>query len=223
MSDFKSLQVPQGIFLTFEGGEGTGKSTQIRKVSEWLRTQKIPVVITREPGGTPGAEEIRNLLVQGNPERWDAMTEALLLFAARRDHVEFFIKPHLKEGTWVLCDRFTDSSWVYQGFASGLGPEKIEDLAKTVLNTFEPNVTIILDLPSEVGLARAHARATKENRFEKKGLVFHKRLQEGYHLLAQKNPERCFLVSGLGSEEEVFDRLLALLKDIFPSLKQEHS
>ena len=142
------------------------------------------------------------------------MTEALLLFAARRDHVEFFIKPHLKQGTWVLCDRFTDSSWVYQGVASGLGVEKIEDLKKIVLNDFKPHVTIILDLPPDVGLLRANARATKENRFEKKGILFHECLQKGYHLLAQKNPDRCFLVSGLGSEEEVFERLLTLLKNV---------
>ncbi|MBS0185149.1 MAG: dTMP kinase [Proteobacteria bacterium] len=221
MESFKDPS--QGLFLTFEGGEGTGKSTQIRKVADWLKEQGVPVVITREPGGTPGAEEIRNLLVQGNPERWDAMTEALLLFAARRDHVEFFIKPYLKQGAWVLCDRFTDSSWVYQGFAGNLGVEKIEDLTKTVLNNFKPFLTLILDLPPDVGLARAHARSTKENRFEKKSLVFHERLQEGYRLLAQQNSDRCVLVSGLGSENDVFERLIDVLKKRVPNLMPKKS
>lgn len=214
MTNFDVLSSEKGVFLTFEGGEGAGKSTQIQKVSEWLKNQNIPVVTTREPGGTLGAEEIRKLLVQGNPERWDAMTEALLLFAARRDHVEFFIKPHLKEGTWVLSDRFTDSSWVYQGFVGELGVEKIEALIQMVLNNFKPHITFILDLLPNIGLMRACARETKENRFEKKGLLFHQRLQEGYHLLVQKNPERCFLVSGLGSEEEVFERILTILKRV---------
>lgn len=218
MTGFKSSS--QGLFLTFEGGEGTGKSTQIRRVADWLKAQDVSVVITREPGGTPGAEEIRNLLVQGNPERWDSMTEALLLFAARRDHVEFFIKPHLRQGTWVLCDRFTDSSWVYQGFAGNLGVEKIEDLTKTVLGKFKPFLTLILDLPPDIGLERAHARSTKENRFEKKGLIFHQRLQEGYRLLAERNSERRVLVSGLGSEEDVFERLIKVLKKNIPRLME---
>jgi len=218
VTGFKSSS--QGLFLTFEGGEGTGKSTQIRRVADWLKAQDVSVVITREPGGTPGAEEIRNLLVQGNPERWDSMTEALLLFAARRDHVEFFIKPHLRQGTWVLCDRFTDSSWVYQGFAGNLGVEKIEDLTKTVLGKFKPFLTLILDLPPDIGLERAHARSTKENRFEKKGLIFHQRLQEGYRLLAERNSERRVLVSGLGSEEDVFERLIKVLKKNIPRLME---
>lgn len=220
MEAFKEYQtsLERGLFLTFEGGEGTGKSTQIRKVSAWLEAQHIPVALTREPGGTKGAEEIRELLVQGRTDRWDALTEALLLFAARRDHVEHFIIPSLQKKMWVLCDRFTDSSWVYQGFASKLGVEKIEALTQIVLEDFKPDLTFILDLPPEIGLERAYMRLVQdkqhEDRFEKKGLSFHQSLHEGYHLLAEKNQDRCFLISALGSEEDVFTRIVDVLKNV---------
>ena len=202
----------KGLFLTFEGGEGSGKSTQIKKTAQWLSELGLPIVTTREPGGTPGAEEVRKLLVEGAPERWDSMTEALLLFAGRRNHLKEFILPYLQEGTWVLCDRFTDSSWVYQGYAGGIGGENIEALARIALGDFKPNYTLILDLPPEVGLQRAHSRLDTEDRFEKKGTAFHLALYEGYHQLAKNNPERCFLISALGSEDEVFKRIVTFLK-----------
>lgn len=204
----KIMPIQKGMFISFEGGEGTGKSTQIRRFAEFLEKRKITVIVTREPGGTAGAEEIRYLLLQGKVDRWSTITEALLMFAARRDHVERLILPSLREGKWILCDRFTDSSWVYQGYVGGVGEEKIEHLQKIVLNDLEPDLTFILDLPPEVGLSRTQERKSLEDRFENKGIVFHQKVREGYYKLFEKNKNRCRLISALGKEEDVFERIL---------------
>ena len=150
-----------GLFISFEGGEGSGKTTQIRRLEEWFRHQGRDVVVTREPGGSPGAEEIRNLLLTGDPGRWDAVTEAFLMFASRRDHVERTIRPALADGKVVLCDRFADSSVAYQGYGHGLGAEYIRNLWALAIGDFKPDLTLIFDLPIEVGLGRAGARFAK--------------------------------------------------------------
>lgn len=204
----------KGIFLTFEGGEGTGKSTQIRLLAEYLKEKGKDVVTTREPGGTPEAEEIRPLIVKGFVEKWDTMTETLLILAARRNHVEKLIKPSLQEGKWVLCDRFRDSSWVYQGWAGGLGIDIIEKLHYLALGDFYPDITLVLDLPLEEGLKRAHQRHTSENRFEEKGILFHKKLYEGYEALLKYFPDRCHKVSALGSKEDVLKRIISTLHSV---------
>ena len=154
-----------GRFITFEGGEGGGKSTQLRLLAQRLGDLGGEVVATREPGGSPGAEAIRDLLVRGAADRWSAMTETLLMYAARRDHLERVIKPALDRGAWVLCDRFADSTRAYQGAAGGTDPAFIAELEAHVLGDIRPDLTLILDLPPEAGLARAASRAGAETRF----------------------------------------------------------
>lgn len=197
----------RGRFITLEGGEGTGKSTQVARLAARLRDRGIRVVETREPGGSEGAEAIRALLLTGDPERWDAVTEALLLFAARRDHVERTIRPALERGEWVVSDRFADSTMAYQGAAHGLGPEAIRQLWKLALDDFMPDLTIVLDLPVEQGLERANAReGTKhvaEDRYERMSLAFHQALRQAFLDLAAEEPERCVIVSAEGSADEV--------------------
>jgi dTMP kinase len=184
----------RGRFITFEGGEGAGKSTQIRLLAEALTARGLSVEVTREPGGSPGAEEIRALLVRGEAGRWGPVTEALLHTAARRDHLERMVWPALDAGRWVLCDRFFDSTMAYQGHGQGLGRPFVEALQTTALGGFRPDLTLILDLPVAKGLARAAARRGDENRYESMALAFHERLREGYRDIAAREPERCVLI-----------------------------
>lgn len=184
----------QGRFITFEGGEGGGKSTQLRLLAERLRTLGLEVVATREPGGSPGAEAIRDLLVRGDADRWSAVTETLLMYAARRDHLERVIRPALARGAWVLCDRFADSTRVYQGAAGGTDEALIAALEHHVLADVRPDLTLILDLPAEEGLARAARRAGAETRFESKGQAFHARLRQAFLEIATREPARCRII-----------------------------
>jgi dTMP kinase len=193
----------RGKFITLEGGEGAGKSTQIPLLAETLRRAGLTVHTTREPGGSPGAEEIRKLLVNGDTARWDAMSEALLHFAARRDHVEKVIRPKLAAGTWVLCDRFADSTMAYQGYAQGLGRAAVESLYALTLGGFAPDLTLILDLPVKTGLARAAARNAGEDRYERLGADFHQKLRDAFQEIAAKENGRCVLVDAAGSAETV--------------------
>jgi len=188
----------RGQFITLEGGEGAGKSTQISLLAEALRETGLSVHTTREPGGSPGAEEIRKLLVVGEVGRWDPMSEALLHFAARRDHVQKTILPKLEAEIWVLSDRFLDSTMAYQGYAQGLGRDTVEALAKLTLGDFMPDLTMILDLEVETGLARAAARDNGEDRYERLGAVFHQKLRDAFHDIAKRSPERCALVDAAG-------------------------
>ncbi len=188
----------RGKFITLEGGEGAGKSTQISLLAEALRESGLKIHTTREPGGSPGAEEIRKLLVIGEAGRWDAMSEALLHFAARRDHVQKTILPKLDAGIWVLSDRFADSTMAYQGYAQGLGRPAVETLYKLTLGDFAPDLTLILDLPVELGLARAASRRDGEDRYERLGAAFHQKLRDAFHDLAKRAPERCVLVDASG-------------------------
>jgi dTMP kinase len=181
-----------GRLITFEGGEGAGKSTQIEHLAAVLRAAKVDVLATREPGGTPGAELIRQLLVEGPPDRWLPFTEALLLLAARHDHVVRRIAPALAGGRWVLCDRFMDSTRVYQGVAGGVGEALIDRLHATVFGDLRPDLTVILDVPVATGLDRRRAAAGGQ-RFEQMPDAFHERVREGFLALARTEPERCAL------------------------------
>ncbi len=192
-----------GRFITFEGGEGAGKSTQVSRLAQRLQDIGQSVVQTREPGGAPGAEAIRALLVTGSTKRWDSLTEALLHSAARHDHVEHTIRPALTKDRWVLCDRFFDSTMAYQGHAQDLGSEAIETLTALSVGELKPDLTLVFDLPVEVGLARARARGSDEDRYERMGVEFHERLRSAFKDIAANNPDRCVIVDATGSPDEV--------------------
>ena len=193
----------RGRFITLEGGEGAGKSTQIRLLADALIACGKKVVLTREPGGSPGAEEIRNLLVSGETGRWGPVTEALLHTAARRDHLERTVWPALEAGHWVVCDRFLDSTMAYQGYGLGLGRELIATLQGAALGDFRPDLTLILDLPVEDGLARAAARRGGEDRYERMDIDFHRRLRDGFLEIAAREPERCVVIDATHPVETV--------------------
>jgi dTMP kinase len=178
-----------GRFITFEGGEGAGKSTQIGLLAARLKTHGIELVETREPGGP-----VRDLLVKGDYP-WTPMAEALLHFAARADHLEKTIKPALAENKWVLCDRFADSTLAYQGIAQGLGPEQITKLYDLVVGDLKPDVTLIMDLPVETGLERAIRRDIDENRYEKMGTAFHETLRQAFLEIAAQEKGRCIVIN----------------------------
>ena len=188
----------RGRFITFEGGEGVGKSTQVRRLADRLRGRG-EVVTTREPGGSPGAEAIRGLLVTGEVERWSPISETLLMYAARRDHIERLIEPALSRGAWVICDRFYDSSRAYQGAAGGAPASLLRALEADVVGELIPDLTLILDLPVEIGLERgdqegARREGKDEGRFEAKGAAFHERLRAAFLNLAAAEPERCRVI-----------------------------
>ena len=191
-------------FITFEGGEGAGKSTHIRRLGEAMRAAGETVVLTREPGGSEGAEEIRKLLVGGATGRWDPVTEALLHYAARRDHVERTIRPALDAGSWVVSDRFADSTMAYQGYAQGLDRDWIRALHRQVLGDFAPALTLILDLPAGEGLGRAAGRRSGgEDRYERMGITFHERLRAGFLEIARSDPGRCVVIDATQPLEAV--------------------
>jgi dTMP kinase len=183
-----------GRFITLEGGEGAGKSTQIARLAEWLKVRGRDVVTTREPGGAPGAEMIRKLLVEGPVERWDGTTEALLHFAARRDHLRSLVWPALERGAWVVSDRFADSTRAYQGFGHGLDLEALDRLYEVTVDGFRPDLTLILDLPVETGLARAAQRRGAETRYENLPREFHERVRKGFLEIAKAEPRRCAVI-----------------------------
>ncbi|MCP4314870.1 MAG: dTMP kinase [Hyphomicrobiales bacterium] len=190
----------KGRFITFEGGEGAGKSTQIQYLAEALRTHGYDVVMTREPGGSPGAEAVRHVLLSGAAEEFGVRMEAILFAAARSDHVEELIRPAIEAGKVVLCDRFMDSSRVYQGVTGNLEPEFVTALERVAVNGMVPDLTIILDLPAEVGLARAKARsgekAANPDRYEKEDPTIHEKRREAFLELAAREPDRCKVVNG---------------------------
>jgi dTMP kinase len=204
-----------GNFITLEGGEGAGKTTQIQLLAEALKAGGVDPLITREPGGSPAAEVIRSLLVEGDVDRWQPMTEALLNFAARLEHVRETIKPALAAGRWVLSDRFADSTVAYQGYGHDLGRAVIEELHELVLGTFQPDLTLILDIPVEEGLARAKSReqaeGSSEDRYERMDKEFHQRLRDGFLDIARRNPERCVVIDAAGDPETVQAEIKAVV------------
>ncbi|WP_298744746.1 dTMP kinase [uncultured Brevundimonas sp.] len=205
-----------GRFITFEGGEGTGKSTQVARLVERLRARDLEVVQTREPGGSPGAEEIRVLALNGDVGRWSATTETLLMFAARSDHLERTIRPALEAGRWVVCDRFADSSRAYQGAGGGTPAELIETLDAAIVGRTQPDLTLVFDLPVEVGLERAFGRGLFETRFESKGPEFHERLRRGFLDIAAAHPERCVVIDADGDQDAVEARVWAAVEARLP-------
>ena len=196
--------------ITVEGGEGAGKSTQVALLVAALGRAGIAAQATREPGGSAGAEAIRQLLLQGETERWDAVAEALLLFAARRDHVVRLIRPALEAGRWVICDRFTDSTIAYQGYGRGLPLAELAALQRFVIGDFVPDLTLILDLPAAVGLARAAGRVSAAaDRFERLDREFHRRLRDGFLSIAQAEPKRCAVIDASGEVADVHRAIVA--------------
>ena len=187
-----------GRFITLEGGEGAGKSTQLQRLKGWLEARGRKVVGTREPGGSPGAEMIRKLLVEGPTERWDGTTEALLHFAARHEHLRSTVWPALEHGEWVLSDRFADSTVAYQGYGHGLDGAVFEQLYQIAVGDFRPDLTLILDLPIEQGLARAGRRRGTETRYESLPREFHARVRQGFLDIAVLHPERCVVIDATG-------------------------
>lgn len=199
-----------GRFLSFEGIDGSGKSTQARLLAQGLRDAGHKVTLTREPGGSPGAEEIRRLVLEGDPDRWSAETEILLFTAARRDHLERLIRPALARGVWVVTDRFADSTRVYQGAARAEQRALVDDLHGLMIG-LEPDLTFVIDIDPEISLRRGQARGGNEDRFEGMGLDFQRRLRDGFRALADEAPQRIRLIDGSGSEDEVAARVLAAL------------
>jgi dTMP kinase len=206
----------KGLFITLEGGEGAGKSTQVRLLGEALEARGIATLVTREPGGAPGAEHIREILLDSALGPWEPMSEALLHFAARREHLARSIKPTLEAGRWVVSDRFADSTTAYQGYAGDLGTDAITALYKIVLGDFAPDLTLILDLPVTAGLARAAARPESQDRYERMDLDFHERVRAGYLEIARQEPERCVLIDADGNISDTHDAILAAVEQRFP-------
>lgn len=199
-------------FITIEGGEGGGKSTQVARLAGRLRTAGLQVVATREPGGAEGAEMIRKLLVEGEPGRWDAISELLLHFAARRDHVRRTLLPALERGQWVVSDRFVDSTMAYQGIGYGLGREPVEQLTAMVLGKLRPDLTLILDIPVDKGLARTASRGT-DNRYERMTPDFHERLRQGFLDIARREPERCVVLDATQSADEISEEIARIVRE----------
>ncbi|UVC11043.1 dTMP kinase [Rhizobium sp. TH2] len=212
----------QGLFVTFEGGEGTGKSTQIRLLADRLRRKGIDVLVTREPGGSPGAEAIRHVILSGAAEEYGTRMEAVLFAAARNDHVEEIIRPALKSGAVVLCDRFMDSSRVYQGITGNLEPAFVQNLERIAVNGVTPDCTIILDIPAADGLKRARLRAGESgqeqvlDRFEREELDTHEKRREAFLDIAAADPLRCRVVDAGGTPEEIAEKVFTVVEPLLP-------
>ncbi len=204
-----------GLFISFEGIDGSGKSTQARLLAQTLRTQGFDVVLTREPGGSPGAEEIRALVLEGPPDRWSAETELLLFTAARRDHLERTIRPALAAGKIVVCDRFADSTRMYQGLRSAGLRAKVDELHRLMIGQ-EPDLTVLVDMDPDTGLARALARQGHEERFEAFGADLQQAMRRGFLDLAKEQPDRFVVVNGAGSIEDVAQAICAAVTPHLP-------
>ena len=199
-----------GRFITFEGIDGSGKSTQAKRLAEDLQAAGEPVVLTREPGGSAGAEEIRRLLVEGDPDRWSGETEILLFTAARRDHLEKTILPALTAGLTVISDRFADSTRVYQGAARGDLRQTVDQLHDLMIAR-EPDLTFVIDMDPETALSRGLARSSGEDRFEELGLVFQQKLRAGFLDLAKEAPDRCHIIDGNQDADAVAGQVRTVL------------
>ena len=201
----------KGYFISFEGVDGSGKSTQIQKLADFLRSLSFDIVVTREPGGSIGGEEIRKLLLQGDVDRWSAETEILLFTAARRDHLERIILPAMKNGQIVICDRFTDSTRMYQGMRGPKLKKFVDMLDKEVIG-HDPDLTILIDIDPEIGLRRAKSRETVEERFEDFGLELQKKMRKGFLDLSKQFSNRISVIDGLQSEDKVSKEICSLVK-----------
>ena len=201
-----------GIFITFEGIDGSGKSTQVKYLANRLMTLGREVVLTREPGGSTGAEEIRSLVLEGAPERWSAETEILLFTAARRDHMEKLILPALEDGKIVICDRFADSTRMYQGLTRGDLRSTVDSLTDLMIKR-QPDLTILIDMDPELGHRRAKARNTKEERFEDFGVDLQRRMRGGFLQLAKEFPDRIRIVNGNQSVEDLSEEIYEVVQE----------
>ena len=206
----------RGRFITLEGGEGVGKSTQLRLLADALSAQGHSVITTREPGGSAGAEAIRTLILSGDKDRWDMRTEAMLFAAARADHLRHVIKPALERGQWVVCDRFLESSRAYQGMAGDLGDEFVLALHQLGSEGFLPDRTLVLDLPDEVINVRAEERdqGQESDRIGGRALAYHRRVAQAFREFSAQDPARVRLIDASGEREEVTARLLAAVNDL---------
>lgn len=219
----------RGRFITFEGGEGVGKSTQVRLLAEWLRERGCEVLTTREPGGSPGAEIIREALLSGRTKHLGPMAEAILFSGARIDHIDSVIRPALEAGKWVLCDRFTDSMMAYQGAAGEPGEPVLRALERVVVGETRPHLTVMLDLPPEKGLERAAARRQERHeetdRFEGEALAFHQQLRERFQAIAAHDTARCAVVDADAEVDEVARRIRQVVETrlggVLPQAAQE--
>lgn len=198
-----------GYFITFEGGEGVGKTTQLKLVADELRKKGYDVITTREPGGTPLGEKIREILLKGEVDKMEPITEALLFTAVRANHVSRVIKPALESGKIVLCDRYYDTTSAYQGFAHGLGIDKMQDLYKLSIGNFEPNLTVIFDIDP----TKSHGNLTEMNRFENMGNEWLSKGLEGFREIAKRNPQRCALMNSVGTISEITERIMNIIND----------
>ncbi|MGZ8363959.1 MAG: dTMP kinase [Caulobacteraceae bacterium] len=203
----------QGRFITFEGGEGTGKSTQARILADHLRAGGHEVLLTREPGGSPGAEALRTLLLSGEADRWSPVSETLLMYAARADHLERAIRPALERGAWVICDRFHDSTRAYQGAGGDAPANLIAALEREVVGADKPDLTLMLDVPVDVGMARAGGRGLGLDRFERMGAAFHERLRQAFLAIAAAEPGRCAVIDASQGIEAVTRDVLTAVQE----------
>ncbi len=208
----------RGKFITFEGGEGAGKTTQAKMLAEALEGAGIETLMTREPGGTFGAEAIRDLVLEGTSDRWSGMTELLLMYAARLDHMEKLIKPALERGVWVISDRFSDSSMAYQGYARELGPEKVKALHAAVMDGFEPDLTILFDIDPILAQKRVETRGEDLSRFDAESIAFHNTLRDAFLNIAEANVDRIFTVDAAASRDGVQTRILFAVSQKYPEL-----
>jgi dTMP kinase len=205
----------RGRFITFEGGEGTGKSTQAALLAQRLRSLGIGVVLTREPGGSPGAEIIRHVLLSGAAKPLGPAAEAILFAAARDDHIHNTIAPALERSRWVVCDRFMDSTRIYQGELGGVDPKLLRALERVVVDNMKPDLTFVLDVSAEVGLARAGQRRgnASEDRFESESKDFHERLRDAFRVLALSEPDRCVLINASATREAISEQIWKVVNE----------
>ena len=203
----------RGRFITLEGGEGAGKSTLAAGLSEALNSAGVETVITREPGGTPNAEALRALLVEGEPGRWSPLAETLLLYAARADHMRRVIEPALERGAYVICDRFSDSTRAYQGAAGGLDPARLEAIHQASMAGFAPDLTLIVDLDPRIGLERTRRRGEAATRFERQPDAFHDALRAAFLAIAEAEPRRCIVLDGAQAPHAVLAAALGALRE----------
>lgn len=223
------LQASKPLFISVEGGEGVGKSTQLKMLTDFLHHTGVDYVRTREPGGCESAEELRSLLVTGHHERWDGMSEALLYTAARNEHLRHIIRPTLASGQWVISDRFADSTTVYQGHGRGIQRSELIQLHNLVVGDSWPDITIILDADVEKSLERTATRqgnifnenTSDETRFESLDVSFHQRVRAGFLQIAEENPERCRVIDAIGTPEEVHARILEVIADKITAINEK--
>jgi dTMP kinase len=207
----------RGRFITFEGGEGSGKSTQAKLLAERLKKLGIPVVLTREPGGSAGAEVMRHVLLSGAAKPFGTHAEAILFAAARDDHVRQLIQPAIRSGRWVICDRFADSTRIYQGILGNVDARLIRSLERISVGDTKPDLTFVLDIPAEEGLARSARRrgGSTVDRFEGEALEFHSKLREAYRELTEREPQRCILIDGMQMSKTIADAIWAIVNRRF--------